>query len=272
MLSRRDLLAASASAAATSAAWAPLGGAFAQTAAQPAAAARTGEAAKFHGFMDTWMKRALDRSPELVTGLGLDKGERAAAKSKLSQADLAQVARDEAEAERSFGELKSVDRNKLTGVDQVHYDSLYFGRNLQVAANKRFKMKGGGLIYVYPLHQLAGSYQSTPDFLDNTHTIETAADAEAYISRLDEWARYLDQEAEVVRHDVSLGIVPPDFAMDKALVQMKALRDKSGRQLAPGPVGGPPHQGEEHPRRLAGPRRRRSGPARSSPRSSASTR
>ena len=140
MLSRRDLLAASASAAAL----APLGGAFAQTAA--AAPARTGEAAKFHGFLETWMQRALDRSPELVTNLGLDKGPRAEAKRHLSQADLAQVARDEAETARSLAELKSVDRKQLTGVDAVHYDSLYFGRSLQDAANKRFPIKAGGPI------------------------------------------------------------------------------------------------------------------------------
>src|SRR5687767_10350856 len=119
MLSRRDLLAASASAAAL----APLGGAFAQTAAKPAAPVRTGEAAKLHEYMEIWMKRALDRSPELVSNLGLDKGPRAEAKKHLSQADLAQVAKDEAEQERRFGELKSIDRSKLTGLDAVHYDS-----------------------------------------------------------------------------------------------------------------------------------------------------
>ncbi len=224
MLSRRDLLAASASAAAL----VPLGGAFAQTAAPGAAApARTGEAAKLHEFMDVWMKRALDRSPELVTNLGLDKGPRAEAKRHLSQADLAQVARDEAEQLRRFAELKSVDRSKLTGLDAVHYDSLYFGANIQVEATKRFPIKAGGPIYVYGLSQLSGSYQNTPDFLDNAHTIATAADAEAYLSRIDEWGgRYLDQEIEVVRHDVNLGVIPPDFALDKALVQIKGLRDK----------------------------------------------
>jgi uncharacterized protein (DUF885 family) len=35
----------------------------------------------------------------------------------------------------------------------------------------------------YPIFQQGGSYFSTPDFLNTAHTIETAADAEAYLSR-----------------------------------------------------------------------------------------
>jgi uncharacterized protein (DUF885 family) len=220
MIRRRDLLASAAATAALS----PFGAALAQ-APKPTAAASPA-AAKFHALMDEWMQRNLKRSPELVTSLGLDKGALADAKRHLSQADLAQVERDIAEGERRFKEIKTVDRKALTGSDAVHYDTLYYGQELQVEGNRRFPLKAGGIGYPYGLSQLSGSYQQTPDFLDNAHTIETAADCEAYLSRLDEWgSRYLDQEASVVRIDVNNGVVAPDFAMDKALVQMKALRD-----------------------------------------------
>jgi uncharacterized protein (DUF885 family) len=36
----------------------------------------------------------------------------------------------------------------------------------------------------------------------------------------------MDEEADVVRHDVALGVVPPDFALTKTLVQMNALRNQ----------------------------------------------
>ena len=36
----------------------------------------------------------------------------------------------------------------------------------------------------YPIFQQGGTYFSTPDFLNTAHTIDTAADAEAYLSRL----------------------------------------------------------------------------------------
>ena len=40
----------------------------------------------------------------------------------------------------------------------------------------------------YPIFQQGGSYFSTPDFLNSAHTIDTAADAEAYLSRLAQFA------------------------------------------------------------------------------------
>jgi uncharacterized protein (DUF885 family) len=220
MLRRRDLLAS----AAATAALAPFGSALAQ-AARPDAAASPA-AARFHALMDEWMQRNLKRSPELVTGLGLDKGAMAESKRHLSDASPAQVQRDVAEGERRFAEIKTVDRKALTGSDAVHYDTLFYGQELQIEGNRRFPLMSGGIGYPYGLSQLSGSYQQIPDFLDNAHTIETAADCEAYLSRLDEWGgRYLGQEAECVSMDVAKGIVAPDFAMDKCLVQLKALRD-----------------------------------------------
>ncbi|HEX8570121.1 MAG TPA: DUF885 family protein [Caulobacteraceae bacterium] len=182
-------------------------------------------AGRLRALMDSWMQRNLRRSPELATGLGLDKGEWAQQKSKLSDVSLAQINRDEVEAERRLGELRAIPRAALSGKEAVWYDTLMYGQALSVEANRRFEIKAGGLVAPYGLTQLTGSYQSTPDFLDNQHTIETKADAEAYLSRLQEWVRFLDQETESNRHDIALGVIPPDFALDKAIGQLKSLRD-----------------------------------------------
>ena len=77
----------------------------------------------------------------------------------------------------------------------------------------------------YVLSQLTGAYQSVPDFLDSQHVIATNTDAEDYLSRLDGFATAIDQETEMARHDVALGVVPPDFVLTKTLIQLKALRD-----------------------------------------------
>jgi uncharacterized protein (DUF885 family) len=63
-----------------------------------------------------------------------------------------------------------------------------------------------------------------PSFLDNQHTIENKADADAYIARLEAFARLVDQESDVARHDMAMKVTPPDFALAKALTQMQALR------------------------------------------------
>jgi len=65
-----------------------------------------------------------------------------------------------------------------------------------------------------------GAYSAVPDFLDTQHSIETAADAEAYLARMSAFAAAMDQEAEQVRHDAALGVAPPDFIFTTTLAQM----------------------------------------------------
>jgi uncharacterized protein (DUF885 family) len=226
MLNRRALLLSSAAAGA-----AALSGCT-TTAQPPTPPVATGPsspnaASQLHTLMDSWMQRNLRRSPELATALGLDKGEYAGQKSKLGDVSLAQVARDEAEAERRLQELRAIDRAALRGAAAIHYDTLMYGQALSVEAIRRFDIKAGGLVSPYGLSQLTGSYQQIPDFLDNQHTIETKADADAYVARLEEWVRVLDQEIETNRYDVARGVIAPDFALDKAIGQMRSLRDNT---------------------------------------------
>ncbi len=125
-----------------------------------------------------------------------------------------------------------------------------FGLKNAVANNKRYAFGGGGAGSPYVISQLSGLYSGVPSFLDNQHTIETKDDAEAYLARLDQFALRLDEEAEVARHDVALGVVPPDFSIVKTLAQMRDLRSQPGRQRVDDDVGGAADQGEEHCRRL----------------------
>jgi uncharacterized protein (DUF885 family) len=66
------------------------------------------------------------------------------------------------------------------------------------------------------LSQITGAWQDIPDFLATQHTIETKADCEAYIARLEAFGRVMDEEIERVRRDVGLGVIPPDFAVKGA--------------------------------------------------------
>ncbi len=101
-----------------------------------------------------------------------------------------------------------------------------FGLKNNDAANKRYAYGGGGAGSPYVISQLGGLYSGVPSFLDNQHPIETKDDAEAYLSRLALFGTRMDEEADVVRHDVALGVIPPDFAIEKAVAQMKLLRNQ----------------------------------------------
>jgi uncharacterized protein (DUF885 family) len=187
------------------------------------AAAPTGEAAKMYAFFDKTMAQTFRRTPELTTGLGLDKGDLAWTKSELSDWSLTALAENKANNTRDLKALRSIDRKQLKGMDAVNYDTVDFVLSVQDDANRRFQYGGQGINSPYVLSQLTGSYQQMPDFLDTQHSIETKDDADAYLSRVEAFGRLMDQEAEVVRHDVGLGVIPPDFVIDKALTQMKAF-------------------------------------------------
>jgi uncharacterized protein (DUF885 family) len=178
--------------------------------------------AQLSRLMDAFFAEALAESPELVTGLGLDTGERAQAKARLHDASLAGVARRRALNADQLRRLVAIDRSRLSGMAAVNYDTLLFDLQTTDDANRRFAYGAPGA-GPYVLSQINGAYQEVPDFLATQHTIETRADAEAYVARLVEFARVMDEEVEHARHDVGLGVVPPDFAIERAIGQMKVL-------------------------------------------------
>ncbi len=195
-------------------------------AAAPAARAlAAGGRTPLNAVLDDIMNAQLRRSPETVTTLGLDKGDRAMVKSLLDDRSLASRAKDKADNLKYLAQLRSLDRKSLTGLDAVSYDTVEYSLRIQAEADRQFDYGGVGAGSPYMISQLTGCYQSLPDFLDSQHSIETKADADAYLARLEAFASALDQEAEQARHDAAQGVAPPDFALDKTLLQMSALHD-----------------------------------------------
>jgi uncharacterized protein (DUF885 family) len=168
----------------------------------------------------------LKDSPEALTYLGMDKGEYAAAKSKLSDASPAARAKAIADTGRYRRMVDAVDAASLQGHDRLLHDAVLYTLDVGAAGGQfaygSVGTFGGGSPYV--VSQQDGSYQSLPTFLDTMHQIATAADAEAYLSRLNEWGRVLNQETDQVSHDAALGVIAPDYILDTALTQLKELR------------------------------------------------
>ncbi len=192
-----------------------------------ARAERAGPAAQLTKAMDDIFAQNLQDGPELATSLGLDVGANAGLKARLHKSGLADVARVKRETSEQLAGLKQIDRKALTGMPAVNYDSVIYDLTTQDEVNRRFAYGGGTAPYV--LSQIDGAYSYIPDFLDSQHTIETRADCEAYVARLGEFARLMDDEVERTRHDVGLGVIPPDFAIGGALGQMKTLRQPADK-------------------------------------------
>ncbi|MFT3997828.1 MAG: DUF885 family protein [Asticcacaulis sp.] len=213
MLNRRHLLAGSAA----------ITGLAAAGIASGAAVSEPGAAKALNDLFDHIFNENVDNSPTLATSLGLDKDARAGLKSKLNDASEAESLHGIARAEKNLAALKAIPRAKLSGMGRINYDTVLWGYENRKSGYDRFRFGSWGGANPYVLSQLNGSYQSTPDFLANQHTIETKADADAYLSRLQAFATLIGQETERFKSDVAKGVIPPDFAIDKALVQIEAL-------------------------------------------------
>src|SRR6185503_9525931 len=88
---------------------------------------------------------------------------------------------------------------------------------------------GGWRNTPYVVIQNVGAYLDTPRFLDSDHPIDNAADAEAYLARLQSYAKQLVGELGRMQAARAAGLVPPAFLIDKALAQM-TLSAKSARE------------------------------------------
>lgn len=190
--------------------------------ARQAGASQGDAAAQLKTFMDATFEQTLDKSPEVVTMFGLDKGDRAAAKSKLTVPTGAEEDDQRAFTRRQRAELARIDRSKLDARNANYYDSLT--QNLDgVIATYDIPYGQGGWPNPYRVSQQGGAYQSTPDFLANQHTIETTADADAYVARVNAFADVLLAETDRLKEDYALGVIPPDFILAKAIRQQDGV-------------------------------------------------
>ena len=189
------------------------------------AADTTGTAsARLGALFDSFMSTNLDLSPISATSLGLDVGARAHERHEIDDNSLAGIAKAKDVTSDQLKHLEAFDGNSVSGMDRINYDVVLYGLKTNDAADRRYNFGGGGAGAPYVISQLTGLYAQFPDFLDSQQPVENASDAEDYIARLDLVGLALDRDSEVARHDVALGVIPPDFALDKTLTQLNALR------------------------------------------------
>jgi len=73
----------------------------------------------------------------------------------------------------------------------------------------------------YPVNQLFGVQNGFPSFMESTHQIHSAGDAEDYVSRLSQVGRKFDQVLDGLHRREELGILPPQFVVTKVLEEMR---------------------------------------------------
>jgi len=174
-------------------------------------------------FEDIFQER-VRTSPELATSLGLDKGPNAALKSKLDTRPLP-VARQEdlARNRRDIAKLRAIAPSTLSEPARLNREVVIYSLDTSTQAASRWDIEGAQR--PYPIFQQGGAYFETPDFLNSAHVIDNAADAEAYLSRLQQLATTLDNDTTEQRAQAGRGFLAPGWSIDLTLGQMRKLRD-----------------------------------------------
>lgn len=168
-------------------------------------------------FFDT-----MRRAPEFATAIGIDKGPNAELKARLSDRSLAARKRNLEIAKGQIAEIEAINPATLSDNSRIDREVVLWSARSAIAGADKFDLDG--TVRPFAIFQQGGAYFSTPDFLNSAHTVTSAADAEAYLARLDAFATVLDQETEVQAADAARGYVAPDFALDLTIEQMVKLR------------------------------------------------
>lgn len=206
-------------------------GATALTAAATPAFAQPATAdARLRAMLDGFFYERLADSPEQATRLGLDTGERAALRGKLSDTSAAGVARDLARSKAQARQLASIDRAALSDASKLDYDVVTYQLARSIGGERFGYGETAGRYAPYVLSQLTGSYRETPDFLDSQHRVRDAADADAYLARLEAFPASMDGELARQKADAAKGVFAPDYILDTTLKMQAALRDQPAAQ------------------------------------------
>src|SRR5918992_1939742 len=171
-------------------------------------------------------------APESATSLGVDTGARAALRSQLSDRSGEGQQRIANQVRQDLERAKTFDSSRLPHATRT---SIEVVRSAYAIASEGFALPYGDITVgswrntPYVVIQNVGAYLDIPRFLDSDHPVENAADAEAYLARLQAYAKQLDGELGRIQAARALGLVPPAFLIDKALGQL-SLSVKSARQ------------------------------------------
>lgn len=169
--------------------------------------------------------------PESATMLGVDAGARVALKSKLTdrspagqQAIADRVARrlERLKAVRpiSLGDAARIDLDVVRTAHEFALDGFAFPYGDVAVLDSSWSWRNAP----YVVAQNTGAFLEIPSMLDDQHTVNGAADAEAYLSRLDAYAGQIDGETERLKSAAAQKVIAPNFLLDKTLAQLRLAR------------------------------------------------
>ena len=169
--------------------------------------------------------------PENATNLGIDTGPRAPLKARLSDRSAAGQQAIARRVASRLERLSSIDAAALDDRTRIDLDVV---RTAHEIAAEGFAFPFGDVALLnqnwsyrnapYIVAQNTGAFLEIPSLLDEQHTVKTREDADAYLARLEAYARQIDGETGRLKEAAAQGVVAPDFLLDKTLAQIRIAR------------------------------------------------
>ena len=177
----------------------------------------------------------LAHEPERATALGVDTGDHADLRARLE--DQSQAGQDAyaATLRRDLRIIEGIPREGRSPGTVTNLDVVQSGYELALdgfALPYGDTPVGSWRTAPYVVIQNVGTYLDMPRFMDSTHPLKSAEDADAYLARLEALPSVLNGERERMEAARGLGVVPPDFLLAKADAQMvRTLTDAMSGEL-----------------------------------------
>ena len=172
--------------------------------------------------------------PETASSMGIDKGDYAGLRAKLSDRTPDGQAVIAKQTRALSDKLSAINTDKLPAdlaldVDVVSAtfkrsaDGFDFPYGDMALLNSNLSYRNSP----YVIAQNTGAFIEIPSFLDSSHSIDSLSAAEDYLSRMSAYAGQLDGETDRIRRDGEAGMILPDFLLAKTVEQLKSARTQS---------------------------------------------
>ena len=177
--------------------------------------------ATLNALLDTLFYETLDLSPLSATSLGFDKGSRAALRAQLDDFTSASIAKSVEWSRSALARVNALSPTTLSDTALRHRELTIWQLN-QTLRSASFGLNTPQ--NPYALSQADGAYFLLPDFLDSQQPVENAEDAEAYLARLGQVGRAIDQNGDYQKEMIARGLIAPGWSLDLVIKQLRALR------------------------------------------------
>ena len=169
--------------------------------------------------------------PESASMLGIDKAGRAALKSRLTDRSAAgqeaiakrvadRVRRLQALDPKQLGDAARIDVDVVRTAHEFALEGFQFPYGDVALLNSNWSWRNAP----YVVAQNTGAFLEIPGLLDEQHAVESPADADAYLARLEAYAGQLDGETDRLKSAAAQNVIAPNFLLDKTLGQLRVAR------------------------------------------------